>query len=118
MDDVWDDEGVQPTELKRVERVHGNAGFLEGVTASKSSAHQPGFDEGYSEGAEIGLRAGHIIGRFQAIGLHDLENACLKALEPQELFCSKYYDENARPMFSGSDHPVLLDWEARLRLLE
>lgn len=116
MDDVWDDEGIQPTELKRVERVHGNAGYLEGITASKQLAHQPGFDEGYSEGAEIGLRAGRIIGKFQALGLTELEAAALKALAPQELFCSKYYDAEARPLFDDG-HPLILEWEARLATL-
>ena len=98
MNDIWDEDAEEPSNTRKVEREHSNAGYLAGVTKAKEQNHQPGFDEGYSEGAEIGLRAGRIIGTFQALGLKDMELMALKELTPRDLF---------------SYHPLILRWEEK-----
>lgn len=114
MEDVWDEDAGEPGELKKVEREHGDAGYLEGITRSKEGAHQPGFDEGYVEGAELGVLVGNIIGAFQALGLADLEQAAMKELSPQNLFNPTYYSSEAKPLFEGTQHPLIMRWQGRL----
>lgn len=116
MDDIWDEDAPVPSNVKKVEREHGDAGYLDGVTKAKIQSNQPGFDEGYIEGADIGLLVGRIIGTFQALGLSELESMALKELSPRELFCSTYYNEEARPLFSGNQHPLVVKWQKQLEL--
>lgn len=113
MNDIWDEDAEEPSNTRKVEREHSNAGYLAGVTKAKEQNHQPGFDEGYSEGAEIGLRAGRIIGTFQALGLKDMELMALKELTPRDLFSYEYYNKEAKPLFDGSNHPLILKWEEK-----
>ncbi|KAI9342052.1 hypothetical protein DFJ73DRAFT_843030 [Zopfochytrium polystomum] len=46
----------------RMQDVHGNRGYLEGIEAGKAAAIQSGFDEGYNDSFLLGLRVGRIIG--------------------------------------------------------
>lgn len=114
MEDVWDEDAQEPGELRKIERDHGDAGFLEGITRSKEGAYQPGFDEGYTEGAELGIAVGQVIGAFQALDEKDLELEALKDLSPQNLFNSTYYSSDAKPLFTGTQHPLLIRWRKRL----
>ncbi|KAI8870019.1 hypothetical protein GQ42DRAFT_163042 [Ramicandelaber brevisporus] len=49
-------------EWNRLQEIHGNAGYTDGVVAGKDETVQAGFDKGYAEGIDIGHSIGMIIG--------------------------------------------------------
>jgi hypothetical protein len=51
-----------PSDIPRLRSIHVTNGYREGIAASKEQHLQIGFDEGYSLGAEIGLKAGWCMG--------------------------------------------------------
>ncbi|KAI9743470.1 MAG: Essential protein Yae1, N terminal [Claussenomyces sp. TS43310] len=57
----------EPSDIPRMRSEHSTAGYRDGLTAAKGQYIQEGFDEGYSLGAVIGLRAGSIIGIFEGL---------------------------------------------------
>ncbi|KHN98732.1 ABC1 domain containing protein [Metarhizium album ARSEF 1941] len=59
--------GSHPSDMRRLEAEHTNAGYREGITAAKETSIQGGFDEGFSLGATIGLRAGQLLGMLEGI---------------------------------------------------
>ncbi|OAA45066.1 ABC1 domain containing protein [Metarhizium rileyi] len=59
--------GFYPSDIRRLESEHTNAGYREGITVAKESNIQSGFDEGFSLGATIGLRAGQLLGMVEGI---------------------------------------------------
>ncbi|KAF5664858.1 abc1 containing protein [Fusarium heterosporum] len=79
LDDVFGSEPSSPTEhrdesgathpsdIRRLQTEHTTAGYREGVTISKESSIQAGFDEGFSLGASVGLRAGQLLGMLEGI---------------------------------------------------
>ena len=52
----------EPSEIPRVRSTHVTNGYRDGITESKARFVQEGFDEGYSLGAVIGLKAGWLLG--------------------------------------------------------
>ncbi|EFZ01210.1 essential protein Yae1 [Metarhizium robertsii] len=56
-----------PSDIRRLETEHTNAGYREGITVAKEASIQGGFDEGFSLGATIGLRAGQLLGMVEGI---------------------------------------------------
>lgn len=57
----------EPSEIPRLRSAHSAAGYRDGIATAKASKIQEGFDEGYSLGAVIGLRAGKILGILEGI---------------------------------------------------
>lgn len=51
-----------PSDIPRLRAAHSTAGYRDGISLSKESFLQPGFDEGYSLGAVFGLRVGYVLG--------------------------------------------------------
>ncbi|KAF2757394.1 hypothetical protein EJ05DRAFT_486453 [Pseudovirgaria hyperparasitica] len=75
-DDIFEDSpghagpdtvSAEVSEIPSLRRLHETAGYREGVTASKANHLQDGFDEGFALGAEMGVRAGWILGCFDGI---------------------------------------------------
>lgn len=60
-------QSQEPSDIPRLRTTHTTAGYREGIAASKTQSLQPGFDEGYSLGAVLGLRVGYIIGVLEAL---------------------------------------------------
>ncbi|KAI9767317.1 MAG: Essential protein Yae1, N terminal [Geoglossum simile] len=60
-----------PSDLPRLRAQHHSAGYLNGVTLSKPTHLQRGFDSGYPLGASLGLRIGYILGVLA--GLRELQ---------------------------------------------
>jgi hypothetical protein len=58
---------TEPSDISRLRSQHSTAGYRDGLTASKATTLQEGFDEGYSLGAEFGLEIGEILGVLQGI---------------------------------------------------
>lgn len=55
------------SDIPRLRSTHATAGYRAGISSSKSRSLQPGFDEGYSLGAVIGLRVGYILGALEGL---------------------------------------------------
>ncbi|KAG8671688.1 Essential protein Yae1, N terminal [Fusarium poae] len=68
---------AHPSDIRRLQTEHTTAGYREGITVSKESSIQAGFDEGFSLGASVGLRAGQLLGLLEGIAeaVHSLKDA-------------------------------------------
>jgi hypothetical protein len=62
-----------PSDVSRLRSIHVTNGYREGIAASKEKHIQEGFDEGYSLGAEIALKAGRLLGALEGL-CHALAN--------------------------------------------
>ena len=60
-------QSQEPSDIPRLRTTHTTAGYRDGIAASKTQSLQPGFDEGYSLGAILGLRVGYILGILEAL---------------------------------------------------
>lgn len=107
-EEVWSDD--DPDALGQIRREHRNIGYLQGVTKAKGESLQNGFDDGYAEGAQIGLQAGRIIGHLEGLGLSDLESKARMELQEECLFTHKYYKPNRMPKFETC-HPLIVKWQ-------
>ncbi|KAK8071041.1 hypothetical protein PG997_011244 [Apiospora hydei] len=58
---------THPSDMRRLQTEHSTAGYREGITAAKAQSIQVGFDEGFSLGATIGLKAGQLLGYLEGI---------------------------------------------------
>ncbi|KAL3955030.1 hypothetical protein ACCO45_010593 [Purpureocillium lilacinum] len=58
---------AHPSDMHRLETEHATAGYREGITVSKESSMQAGFDEGFSLGAAIGLQVGQLLGTLEGV---------------------------------------------------
>ena len=56
-----------PTDIPRLRATHVTAGYRAGISTSKESAVQPGFDEGYPLGATFGVKVGYLLGVLEGI---------------------------------------------------
>jgi hypothetical protein len=91
------------SEIPALQRTHRTNGYRDGVTESKEKFIQEGFDEGYSLGAILGLRAGYILGGIEgivrALGTErqaeatELLGSARKELDLKEIFGSDYFDD-------------------------
>ncbi|KAI7283456.1 hypothetical protein KC345_g2919 [Hortaea werneckii] len=57
-----------PSDIPRLRSLHVTGGYREGIAVSKEKHMQEGFDEGYTLGAELGLKAGWCLGALEGIG--------------------------------------------------
>ncbi|KAK4995807.1 hypothetical protein LTR28_000401 [Elasticomyces elasticus] len=55
------------SDIARLRSTHTTNGYRDGISESKAKFVQEGFDEGYSLGAVLGLRAGWILGVLEGI---------------------------------------------------
>ncbi|MCJ1258692.1 Essential protein Yae1, N terminal [Lignoscripta atroalba] len=129
----------EPSDIPRLRTTHTTSGYRDGIAASKTQSLQPGFDEGYSLGAVLGLRAGYILGVLEGIyiSLHDdqPEKAKCRAildqarqdLNLQRVFGREVWAEDGTWAYEteGSDgemtfeevadaHPLLRQWRTKL----
>lgn len=58
---------ADPSDIPRLRSLHITNGYREGIAVSKEKHMQEGFDEGYSLGAEIGLKAGWCLGALEGV---------------------------------------------------
>lgn len=58
---------AEPSDIPRLRSVHSTAGYRDGLTVSKGTTIQEGFDEGFGLGAAMGLRVGVILGTLEGI---------------------------------------------------
>jgi len=55
------------SDIPRLRSLHVTNGYREGIAVSKERHMQEGFDEGYTLGAELGLKAGWCLGALEGI---------------------------------------------------
>ncbi|KAF2486021.1 hypothetical protein BDY17DRAFT_238911, partial [Neohortaea acidophila] len=65
---------TDPSDIPRLRSTHVTNGYREGISASKSTHIQEGFDEGYALGAELGLRVGWCMGVLRGV-LHAVSSS-------------------------------------------
>ncbi|KAL9088329.1 MAG: hypothetical protein Q9165_006254 [Trypethelium subeluteriae] len=87
---------AEPSEIPRLRSTHTTAGYRDGISSSKVRYVQDGFDEGYSLGATIGLKAGFALGVVESL---------VKALGRRRLNVRKGLSSNTT-MTPGSDQSV------------
>ncbi|KAL2850720.1 hypothetical protein BJY01DRAFT_125680 [Aspergillus pseudoustus] len=58
---------IEPSELPSLRRQHVTAGYRDGISASKAEHVQRGFDGGFPIGAQLGMRAGTILGILEGL---------------------------------------------------
>ncbi|KAK4543412.1 hypothetical protein LTR36_005555 [Oleoguttula mirabilis] len=71
---------ADPSDIPRLRSLHITNGYREGIAVSKEKHMQDGFDEGYTLGAELGLKAGWCLGALEGIW-HALPAAPQRTLE-------------------------------------
>lgn len=59
--------GGEMSDIHRLRSTHVTNGYREGIAASKEQHIQAGFDEGYSLGAELGLKVGGVLGALEGL---------------------------------------------------
>ncbi|GMM52374.1 hypothetical protein DASB73_033370 [Starmerella bacillaris] len=64
-DDIWNEDGEVPTEAETARHRHVTVGMREGLLTGQDTLLQSQFDNGYAEGAQLGLEIGRIIGILQ-----------------------------------------------------
>ena len=125
-----------PSDISRLHSTHVTAGYRAGISTSKTSSLQPGFDEGYSLGAIFGLRVGRILGTLEGIWAAQANHDERKRLQSyvsqarndlaiEKVFAKQYWDHNGvwsyqvvtkagadEPSFDEivDQHPVLSKW--------
>ncbi|KAI1154129.1 hypothetical protein F4825DRAFT_412686 [Nemania diffusa] len=52
---------------RRLQAQHNTVGYREGITAGKAGSIQAGFDQGFALGANVGIRAGQVLGLLEGI---------------------------------------------------
>ncbi|WPH01733.1 Hypothetical protein R9X50_00458500 [Acrodontium crateriforme] len=72
VDDSTKDDGTRYvrtefSDVPKLRTTHVTNGYREGIAASKEQHIQAGFDEGYSLGAQLGLKAGRVLGQLEGI---------------------------------------------------
>jgi hypothetical protein len=60
-----------PSDIPRLRSTHVTSGYREGLASSKEKYMQEGFDEGYSLGAELALKAGWCLGMLKGMVNYD-----------------------------------------------
>jgi hypothetical protein len=55
------------SDVPRLQTIHSNAGYRDGITDAKGRYLQAGFDEGYGLGGEIGRAVGWILGSLEGV---------------------------------------------------
>lgn len=132
-----------PSSTSHIERKHNNAGYLDGITASKQDFLQEGFNSSYSHGAEMGLEAGYLLGLVQAGNVvqalnsrassnkpedwtKTFDQASSNDLGPKDIFGATFYEKSTtkfpRALYNSStesfgsakEHPNIKKWEKKV----
>lgn len=60
-------QSTEPSDLPSLRRQHVTAGYRDGTSASKGAHVQEGFDGGFPVGAQLGMRAGTVLGIMEGL---------------------------------------------------
>ncbi|KAK3700400.1 Essential protein Yae1, N terminal [Vermiconidia calcicola] len=128
-------DDTHPSDIPRLRTQHTTAGYRDGLSTSKESHVQAGFDEGYALGAELGLRGGWVLGVLEGLAakqrhVKDLLRQAEEELDVGKLFGQEWFGEDGvwRYDVAGPEegvtfkevaeaHPVLRKWMGVVREL-
>lgn len=125
---------IEQSEIPRLRSVHVTNGYRDGISESKATFVQAGFDEGYSLGAMLGFRSAWLIAFHESISrlssTSDLQTSLQEArtdLALQSIFSSNFFTEDGIWSYSvpGSEneqdfdvvsraHPLIQKWSTRI----
>ncbi|KAI4123676.1 MAG: hypothetical protein LQ347_006060 [Umbilicaria vellea] len=131
-------QSQDPSDIPRLRTTHTTAGYRDGIAVSKTTSLQPGFDEGYSLGAVLGLRVGYIIGVLEALyaalsatekqRIGKMLNEARDELSVEKVFARGNWGEDGVWVYevAGKEeevtfeevadaHPVLKNWTSRVK---
>lgn len=108
LDDVWKsdtDDGSEEIsfDVRKLRENHNKRGYLDGITHSKETNLQQGFDDGFPTGALLGMQVGKLIGTLQALvskygdgdeQLSDDFRAARKELHISKVLTKSMFDPN------------------------
>ena len=128
------------SDIPRLRGTHATAGYRAGISTSKVSSLQPGFDEGYSLGAVFGLRVGYILGALEGLWsayrtqckekdqLKSLIGQAHEQLAIEKIFAKEYWDKDGLWTYEVSaegeevsfqevieHHPTVKKWYERVQ---
>lgn len=129
-----------PSDIPRLRSTHATAGYRAGISSSKTRSLQPGFDEGYSLGAVIGLRVGYVLGALEGLWcaydteckekarLKELLRKGREELMIEKVFGKEYWDKDGVWTYEATSegdectlqevaeqHPVVRTWIEKVR---
>lgn len=122
-DDVWhsDSESVEPEvdqseefgvvyrgesfEVANLRRKHAKQGYLDGLSRGKETDLQKGFDDAYSDGAELGMQVGRILGRLY---MEKKDESALEELAIKKVLSEKYFDGDMNLL--SQPHELVKKW--------
>ncbi|RYC61449.1 hypothetical protein CHU98_g4768 [Xylaria longipes] len=135
-------QGISEMSLdtQRLRAQHNTVGYREGITAGKAGSIQAGFDQGFALGANIGIRAGQILGLLEGISaalaetgptdesvrVGSLLSQATTELNPESLFTSDFWASDGTwtysvaPSHEGGEiiypdvadqHPLISKWK-------
>ncbi|KAI0458540.1 hypothetical protein F5B21DRAFT_435770 [Xylaria acuta] len=88
-------------DTQRLRSQHNTVGYREGITAGKAGSIQAGFDQGFALGANIGMRAGRILGLLEGISAALAEaGPADEALRAQGLLSQAATELNPESLFT------------------
>lgn len=123
LDDVWEsdtDDGSAEIsfDVRKLRENHKKRGYLDGITHSKETNLQQGFDEGFPTGALLGMQVGKLIGTLQALvskygdrdeQLADDFQVAQKELRISKVLTKSMFDPNLNVM---GQHQLIAKWKA------
>ncbi len=129
-----------PSDVPRLRSTHTTAGYRAGISSAKTRSLQPGFDEGYSLGAVIGLRVGYLLGALEGLWcaydtgcegkgrLKSLLKTGREELKIEKIFGKEYWDkdgvwtyevtsEGGEATFQevAEQHPIVRTWDQKVK---
>ncbi|PNS15921.1 hypothetical protein CAC42_4322 [Sphaceloma murrayae] len=123
------------SEIPRLRSIHVTNGYREGISESKSTFVQAGFDEGYSLGAVLGFKSAWLLAflelatNYQLVSNDHLVDA-KRDLGLQQIFSNTFFDEDgiwkyhvpgheAEQNFErvASEHPSIQKWTTSVQHL-
>ncbi|RLV92782.1 Uncharacterized protein YAE1 [Spathaspora sp. JA1] len=104
-DDIWDEE-EDPKPLQDINRAHYKQGYLDGLVYQQEDSLQQGFDQGFPEGAKLGIQVGKILAVLKLKNEQLFEQAKLE-LNIVKVLDKKYFDDKLNVI---SEIPTISKW--------
>lgn len=89
-----------PSDIQRLQAEHSTAGYRDGITVAKAQSIQAGFDEGFSLGATIGLKAGQLLGTLEGIAGALRDGGGDHAADAEKLLAAARSDFNIKSIYA------------------
>lgn len=105
-DDVWGSDEDVPVHAD-LQRAHVTQGYLDGLVQAQEAGLQKGFDDGFPQGAALGIRVGQILASLHGTPHFDTAKKDLNIVKVLDV---KYFDEN----LNQTAHELVDRWEGFL----